>query len=97
MRNRQRCASPIPCSHNQQEFGATIRTHNANQQRQHLDELITQVPPFIFRDMDGVEYEVKVMGCAIQHDDVEWYNGQMVFNSIYNMTVEAIRNGTYEA
>ena len=47
--------------------------------------------------MDGTEYEVKVMGCAIQNDDVEWYNGEMVFNSIYNMTIEAIRNGTYEA
>ncbi len=92
-----RWSFPILCSNNQQEFGATISTHNANQKRQHLDELITQVPPFIFRDMDGIEYEVKVMGCAIQHDDVEWYNGQMVFNSIYNMTVEAIRNGTYEA
>lgn len=92
-----RWSFPVLCSNNQQELGGTISTYNANQKRSHLDTLITQVPPFIFRDMDGTEYEVKVMGCAIQNDDVEWYNGEMVFNSIYNMTIEAIRNGTYEA
>jgi len=92
-----RWSFPILCSNNQQELGGTISTYNANQKRSHLDGLITQVPPFIFRDMDGVEYEVKVMGCAIQNDDVEWIDGQMVFNSIYNITLEAIRNGTYEA
>ena len=92
-----RWSFPILCSNNQQELGGTISNYNANQKRSHLDTLITQVPPFIFRDMDGTQYEVKVMGCAIQNDDVEWYNGQMVFNSIYNMTIEAIRNGTYTA
>lgn len=91
-----RWSFPILCSNNQQELGGTVSTYNATQKRAHLDTLITQVPPFIFRDMDGVEYEVKVMGCAIQNDDVEWIDGQMVFNSIYNMTIEAIRNGTYE-
>lgn len=90
-----RWSFPILCSNNQQELGGTISAYNANQKRSHLDTLITQVPPFIFRDMDGVEYEVKVMGCAIQNDDVEWIDGQLVFNSIYNMTIEAIRNGTY--
>jgi len=92
-----RWSFPVLCSDNQQELGGGISTHNARQKRAHLDTLITQVQPFILRDMDGVEYEVKVMGCAIQNDDVEYYNGELKFNSIYNMTVEAIRNGTYEA
>lgn len=92
-----RWSFPVLCSNNQQELGGGVSGYNANEKRSHLDTLITQVPPFIFRDMDGTEYEVKVMGCAIQNDDVEWYNGEMVFNSIYNMTIEAIRNGTYEA
>jgi len=92
-----RWSFPVLCSDNQQELGGGISTHNARQKRAHLDTLITQVQPFILRDMDGTEYEVKVMGCAIQNDDVEYYNGELKFNSIYNMTVEAIRNGTYEA
>jgi len=92
-----RWSFPVLCSDNQQELGGGISTHNARQKRAHLDTLITQVQPFILRDMDGTEYEVKVMGCAIQNDDVEYYNGELRFNSIYNMTVEAIRNGTYEA
>jgi len=92
-----RWSFPILCSNNQQELGGMISTYNANQKRSHLDTLITQVPPFIFRDMDGVQYECKVMGCAIQNDDVEWYNGEIAFNSIYNMTIEQIRNGAYTA
>ena len=90
-----RWSFPVLCSNNQQELGSTTSTYNANQKRAHLDTLITQIPPFIFRDMDGVQYECKVMGCAIQNDDVEWINGELVFNSIYNMTIEQIRNGVY--
>jgi hypothetical protein len=90
-----RWSFPILVSDNQRELGGGKAVYNAKQKRSHLDEMITQVPPFIFRDLDGEQYEVKVMGCAIQADDVEFINGQIVFNSIYNMTIEQIRNGTY--
>lgn len=92
-----RWSFPILVSDNQQELGGTLSPYNAYQKRAHLDELTTQVPPLIFMDMDGEQYEVKVMGCQIQHTDVEWIGGQMKFESIYNLTIEAIRNGSYEA
>jgi len=36
-----------------------------------------------------------VMGAQIQHSDVEFIGGVKVFDSVYNITIEAIRNGTY--
>ena len=92
-----RWSFPILVSNNQQQVDGSIATENAQQKRDHLDTLITQVPPFIFRDMDGKLYEVKVMGCPIQHDTVEWYDGELVFDSLYNLTIEQIRNGEYSA
>lgn len=91
-----RWSFPILVSDNQQEMGWTVSSRTAQQKRDHLDEMTTRVPPFIFEDMDGKQYEVKVMGCQIQNMDVEWINGNQVFNSIYNMTIEAIRSGEYE-
>lgn len=90
-----RWSFPILVSDNQQELGGGKSTYNAYQKRTHLDGLITQVPPFIFRDMDDIEYEVKVMGAQIQHEGVELINGVKVFDSVYNITIEAIRNGIY--
>jgi len=90
-----RWSFPILVSDNQQEMGWTVSSRTAQQKRDHLDEMIIRVPPFIFEDMDEKQYEVKVMGCQIQNMDVEWINGEQVFNSIYNMTIEAIRSGEY--
>jgi hypothetical protein len=92
-----RWSFPILVSDNQQELGGTLSTYTADQKRTHLDSLITQVAPFILEDMGGTQYEVKVMGCQIQHTNVEWINGAVRFNSIYNMTLEQIRNGVYTA
>jgi len=93
-----RWSFPILVSDRQQEIDHTISSYSAYEKRLHLDSLITQVPPFILQDIDGeTQYEVKVMGCQIQASNYEWINGSPEFDSIYNITVEQVRNGTYEA
>lgn len=91
-----RWSFPLLISDTQQEVSGSINAYTAAQKAAHLDGLITQVPPFVFEDVDGVQYECKVMGCQIQIQDVEWVQTELSLYYIYNLTIEAIRNGTYE-
>ena len=88
---------PILVSDNQQMPDGTINPQTASQMAAHLDEMITRIPPFIYQDVDGVQYEVKVMGSQAQVSDWEWYDEGAHYDQIYNLTLEQIRSGTYQA
>ena len=69
--------------------------HNAYQQRAHLETLIKSVPPFILEDLDGTQYEVKVLTAAESATRWELIDGAPAVTSVYNMTVEQSTTGTY--
>lgn len=61
----------------------------------HLQSLITSVPPFIYEDIDGVQYEVKVTGAPIQILSYEYLQAGPKYDALYNMAIEQIRPASY--
>ena len=59
---------PIQVSDEQTMLDGDLNTYTATQQRAHLDELVRQVPPIIFEDIDGTQYECKVLDATVQQD-----------------------------
>lgn len=75
----------------------TRHTLTASQIKDNLDALCKQVAPFIYQDVDGTQYEVKVVDGSFQYTkweyiedpNTEWWEG------VYNLTVEQIRPDAY--
>lgn len=95
--DRWRWTLPIIVSDNQQMPNSDqTNQHNVYSQRQHLDQLIIRVPPFILEDVDGVRYEAKILAAA---DSVEKWDrtvdGDPAIQYVYTLTVEQATTGAY--
>lgn len=80
---------PIQVSDDQMT-STTLNSYTAAQQRAHLDALVRQVPPVILEDIDGVQYECKVLDCTVQPDKLEYINGEQRYSAVYRITVEQV-------
>ena len=80
---------PIQISDNQ-ITNTTLNTYTAAQMRAHLDSLVRQVPPVIYEDVDGVQYECKVLDCTVQLDKLEAVNSVQRYSAVYRLTVEQV-------
>jgi hypothetical protein len=80
---------PIQIS-DEQMTNTTLATYTAVQMRTHLDTLVRQVPPVIFQDIDGVQYECKVLDCTVQLDKMEAVNDVQRYSAVYRITVEQV-------
>lgn len=90
-----RWSFPLLLSDGQELLGGEINIYTREEMEAHLDSLIKQVPPFIFEDLSGVQYEVKLMGCQVQLMDYEYLYDGPDYNLIYMMTIEQIRPDEY--
>lgn len=92
IRDRWRWQIPIWVSNNQQMVDGDINPYNAAQMRVHLDGLTKQVPPFIFEDPEGTQYEVKIMNASQQLTRVDWMQETLSFDTqyVYNLVVEQV-------
>jgi len=80
---------PIQIS-DEQMTNTILATYTAAQMRTHLDGLVQQVPPVIFEDIDGTQYECKVLDCTVQLDKMETVNGAQRYSAVYRVTVEQV-------
>jgi hypothetical protein len=94
--DRYRWNMPIEVSDNQQmPLGGGLNPFNAYQQRQHLDTLIRSVPPFILQDVDGAQFEVKVLSASEGISKWEPIDGAANFTQVVNLTIEQCTTGQY--
>jgi hypothetical protein len=99
VRDRWRWSMPIAVHDNQILLDGAKNPYNRKQMASHLNTLTKQVPPFIYQDEDGTEYEVKVMNATRQGTKVQWLPNQAekVVEFVYNVVLEQVNADEYEA
>jgi hypothetical protein len=75
----------------------TRHTLTNSQIKANLDALVKQVAPFLFMDVDGTYYEVKVTDANFAYS--KWEYNESTSNSwwegVYNIVIEQVTQGTY--
>jgi hypothetical protein len=99
VRDRWRWSMPIAVHDKQILLDGAQNPYNRKQMATHLNTLTNQVPPFIYQDEDGTEYEVKVMNATRQGTKVQWLPNQAekVVEFVYNLVIEQVNADEYEA
>jgi hypothetical protein len=99
VRDRWRWSMPIAVHDKQILLDGAQNPYNRKQMAAHLNTLTKQVPPFIYQDEDGTEYEVKVMNATRQGTKVQWLPNQAekVVEFVYNLVIEQVNADEYEA
>jgi hypothetical protein len=87
----------IAISDDQQMVDGDINPYTASEMISHLRGLVQQVPPFIFEDVDGTQYEVKAQGSARNVTQYEWLDASQTKRImwVYEIAVEQVTSGTY--
>lgn len=97
--DRWRWQIPIRIAGTAQQFidGDTQITYTEAQQIAHLDGLTKRVPPFIFKDTDGSQYEVKVVNASRGVDSFERLPGAATtrVDYVYNLVLEQVTSDAY--
>jgi hypothetical protein len=95
--DRYRWQLPIMVSDRQQMLDGTRNPYNQAQQETHLETLEQQVPPFIFEDLNGKQYEVKIVQSTQQLRKVEYQRSQrcMTYDAIYSLVIEQVNSDEY--
>lgn len=96
--DRERWQLAILVSPDQEMLDGERNTYTVAQQLAHLRSMVQRVPPCIYEDVDGTQYEVKVLNASrnmLRYDVV--LDGQVRMQHVYQMTVEQVTDGTYSA
>lgn len=88
--DRWRWTLPLALAANQEMLDLTLNTYTLAQQTTHIHSLINSVAPVWFEDVDGTQYEVKVLGASRAVRDFEYRNPSTakVYKTVYNVVVE---------
>lgn len=84
------CLSALHVLDQQTTLDNDLNSYTAIQQRAHLDSLATQIPPIIYEDLDGMQYECKVRDLSVQTDKLEYLDGSTVYSCLYRLTIEQV-------
>ena len=90
VRDTYRWNLPVQVSSEQTMLDGALNPYTAPEQRAHLDVLVRQVPPVIFEDFDGTQYECKVLDATVQQDKMEYIAGTKVYSEVYRVTIEQV-------
>jgi hypothetical protein len=93
--DRYRWSLPLSISDYAQMVDNSTSPYTAAQQTTHLDSLITRVPPFIFEDVDALQYEVKVLAATESLQTYDLINGLTKLEKVYQLTLEQVTTSTY--
>lgn len=85
----------IAISDDQEMVDGEINPYTASEMIAHLRGLVQQVPPFIFEDVDGTQYEVKVVGAARSLQQFEYLPGGTKLQYVYALTLEQVTADVY--
>lgn len=94
--DRERWQLAILVSPEQEMLDGERNTYTVAQQLSHLRSMVQRVPPCIYEDVDGTQYEVKVLNASrnmLRYDVV--LSNQAKIQYVYQMTVEQVTDGTY--
>lgn len=87
----------ILVSDDQEMIDGDVNTYSSDEMIAHLRSLVEQVPPFIFEDVNGAQYEVKATGSAENLLEYAWLDASQRVKVIwaFEMAVEQVTTGTY--
>lgn len=95
--DRWRWQLALPVHDGQEMPDGSINSYTAVQVRSHLDSLIERLPPAVLEDLDGVQYEIKVVGATRQVAEWQWRPemAAAVIDWLYTMTIEQVTAQRY--
>lgn len=93
--DRWRWTLTIQVSDDQEMLDGELNIYTKEQQRTHLEQMARSVPPILLEDVDGTQYEVKVMGATEQVERYEFFDDSPNFTSVYSFTVEQATTESY--
>lgn len=74
----------------QQMIDGTINEFDTSDMNTHLNALVRSVPPVIYEDIDGTQYEVKITGATRQPVQYEYFNSRARVQWVWNLTLEQV-------
>lgn len=95
--DRFRWQLPIMVSDGQQMLDGDLNIHTAKQMRSHIDSMVNSVPPVIYEDLDGTQYEVKILSAVENVQEYRYEDAQQKIVWVYNISIEQVNAGTYSA
>lgn len=98
LNDRYRWPLTIVVHDNQEMPDGSKNSQTAAQMVAHLDSLIKRRIPFIYRDIDGYQYEVKIVSHNRGQQEVEFERGttpRTVMAHIYNLVIEQVTDSVY--
>jgi hypothetical protein len=75
----------------------TRHTLTGAQLKSNLDTLSKRTPPFIYKDVEGTQYEVKVTDANFQYTLYEYVESTTTekWEGVYSMTIEQVTQSAY--
>lgn len=73
----------------------TPNSYTVAQMVEHLDSVTKQVAPVIYQDLDGIQYETKILEATRIVDKLEIIAGVQTPTYIYRVTAEQVTNAVY--
>jgi len=72
-------------------------TTTGAQQKTALDTLVKKVPPFLYQDVDGQQWEVKVTDANFQYTKYEYAEATSTewWEGVYNIVIESVTQAAY--
>jgi hypothetical protein len=95
VQDRWRWQLSISVSDDQEMLDGELNIYTKERQRTHLEALAKSVSPILFEDVDGTQYEVKVLGATEQVERYEYTEQQPNYTSVFSFTVEQTTTTTY--
>jgi hypothetical protein len=95
--DRWRWQLPIAVHDSQQMTDGSLNLQNSRQMQAHLASLVQSVAPVILEDMDGTQYEVKVLSCSVNVEEMDNYDGEFQIKWVYGLSLEQVTSGAYSA
>lgn len=95
--DRWRWQFPVSVHEGQQGLDGTINDYTFTQQRSHLVAMAESITPVIYEDIDGIQYETKVVTSSDTIDKYEFVDGEPVITSTVQLVLEQVTDSPYEA
>lgn len=95
VQDRWRWQLSVSVSDDQEMLDGELNIYTKERQRTHLEALAKSVSPILFEDVDGTQYEVKVLGATEQVERYEYTEQQPNYTSVFSFTVEQTTTTTY--
>ncbi|MFN8468589.1 MAG: hypothetical protein U0X20_23725 [Caldilineaceae bacterium] len=93
--DRERWNLPLMLASNQEMLDGELSTYTAAQQVAHIKSLIRSVEPVVFEDLDGTQYDVKVVGASRQVYELDMLPGaQKNVTWVYTVAMEQVHAAT---